>query len=122
MGGVSNLALQSEIKGLGDQIGDVKKLLVNNEERIRCLERAGDSTRPVYENRISSLEKTSEEHKKELADLAKLINTQAQSIENLKNSVKSMKAIWNWALGIFTAVVILVTGLLVTGQATLLFK
>jgi len=122
MSGVSNQSLQSDIKRLGDRIDDVKKLLESYEERIRCLERAGDSTRPVYENRITSLEKTTEEHEKDIKELTDLINTQAQSIENLKNSVESMKSIWKWGLGIFTAIVILVAGLLVTGQATLLFK
>ncbi len=122
MTGVSNLALQSEIQGLGGKIDDVKKLLANYEERIRCLERAGDSTRPVYENRIASLEKTAEDHEKEIKELTTLINTQAQNIDKLSNSVDSMKTIWKWALGIFTTVMIAIIIMIVTGQAQVIFK
>ncbi len=122
MTGVSNLALQSEIQGLGGKIDDVKKLLANYEERIRCLERAGDSTRPVYENRIASLEKTAEDQEKEIKDLTTLINKQAQNIDKLSNSVESMKTIWKWALGIFTTVMIAIIIMIVTGQAQVIFK
>jgi predicted RNase H-like nuclease (RuvC/YqgF family) len=119
---ISNSILQSEIKGLGNQIEDVKKLLVNYEERTRCLERAGDSTRPVYEKRIELLEKIAEEHDEELKSLKELINTQAQSIGNLKHSVDTMQKVWKWGLGIFTAVTVAVIIMLVTGQAMVVFK
>ena len=120
--GVSNAALKTEIEGVGKRIDDIKELLVSYEERIRCLERAGDKTTPVFEKRIEILEKIAEEHEKELKSLAALIGIQAKSIDKLKNSVDSMKTIWKWGLGIFTAIVILVSGLLITGQATMVFK
>ncbi len=122
MPGVSNLALQSKIEGLEGKIDDVKKLLTNNEERIRCLERAGDSTRPVYEKRIELLEKLTNAHAEELESLKDLINTQAQSIEKLTNGVDSMRTIWKWALGIFTTVIVAIIIMFLTGQATVIFK
>jgi len=119
---VSNSALKTEIVGLGERINDVKKLLVNYEERIRCLERAGDKTTPMFDKRIELLEKIADEHENELKRLAELINTQAKSIENLKNSIDTMKTISKWFLGIFTTVLVTVIILLVTGQASVIFK
>jgi len=120
--GVSNAALKIEIKGLGDRIDDVKHLLVAYEERIRCLERAGDKTTPVIEKRIEILENTTKQHEKDIKDLTALINTQAKSIEELKDSVNMMKTISKWFLGVFTAVMIAMIILLVTGQALVVFK
>jgi predicted RNase H-like nuclease (RuvC/YqgF family) len=120
--GVSNMTLKTQLEGLGKNIDEVKNLLVSYEERIRCLERAGDKTQPLIENRIAQLEKTSEEHKQELKDLTALINTQAQSVEKLKNGVDSMQRIWKWGLGIFTVVITAVIIMLVTGQATVIFR
>ena len=119
---VSNSALKTEIVGLGERINDVKKLLVNYEERIRCLERAGDKTTPMFDKRIELLEKTSEEHDKELKSLAEMINIQAKSIENLKISLDTIKTIWKWVLGILTAVIIAVIIMFATGQAMVVFK
>lgn len=121
-GRVSNENLHSQIMGLGTQIEDIKKLLVGNEERIRCLERVGDKTTPLIEKRIDLLEKTSEAHSKELEDLKDLITIQAQSIKDLTNSFENMQLIWKWALGIFTTVMIAVIILFVTGQAEVIFK
>src|SRR4030042_32035 len=120
--GVSNSALRNEIVGLGERIDEVKDLLVNYEERIRCLERAGDKTTPLTEKRIKDLEKIAEDHTKELKDLAKMINMQAKSIEDLKNSVDTMKTIWKWVVGIFTTVTIAVIIMFATGQAMVVFK
>jgi uncharacterized coiled-coil protein SlyX len=120
--GVSNLALKTQIEGLGDRINDVKQLLVAYEDRIRCLERAGDKTTPLIEKRIDLLEETSKDHEKELKALTALINTQAQSVEKLKDGVDSMQRIWKWGLGIFTAVTIAVIIMFITGQATVIFK
>ena len=119
---VSNSALKTQIEGLGARINDVKNLLVNYEERIRCLERAGDKTTPMFDKRLELLEKTSDEHDEELKVLAELINTQAKSIENLKSSMDTMKTIWKWGLGVFTAVIIAVIIMFATGQATVVFK
>ena len=119
---VSNSALKTQIEGLGSRINDVKNLLVNYEERIRCLERAGDKTTPMFDKRLELLEKTSDEHDEELKILAELINTQAKSIENLKSSMDTMKTIWKWGLGVFTAVIIAVIIMFATGQATVVFK
>jgi len=119
---VSNSALKTQIEGLGARINDVKNLLVNYEERIRCLERAGDKTTPMFDKRLELLEKTSDEHDEELKILAELINTQAKSIENLKSSMDTMKTIWKWGLGVFTAVIIAVIIMFATGQATVVFK
>src|SRR4030042_3152293 len=119
---VSNSALKTEIVGLGERINDIKKLLVNYEERIRCLERAGDKTTPMFDKRIELLEKTSEEHDKELKSLAEMINIQAKSIENLKISLDTIKTIWKWVLGILTAVIIAVIIMFATGQAMVAFK
>jgi len=120
--GVSNATLKTEIEGVGRQIDDIKQLLVSYEERIRCLERAGDKTTPVFENRIALLEKTTDAHEKELKSLATLINTQAKSVENLKNSVDTMKTISRWFLGVFTTVFIALIILFATGQALVVFK
>ena len=122
MPGVSNSALQTEIQGLGGQIEDVKKLLVAYEDRIRCLERAGDKTTPLIEKRIELLEKIAEQHEKELNSLTALINTQAKSVEELKDSVDTMKTISKWFLGVFTAVIIAVIIMFATGQAYIVFK
>jgi predicted RNase H-like nuclease (RuvC/YqgF family) len=119
---VSNENLQAQIKGLGIQIEDIKRLLVGNEDRIRSLERAGDKTTPLIEKRIEILEKTAEAHSQELEDLKDMITTQAQSIKDLTNSFETMQKIWKWALGIFTAVMIAVIILFITGQATMVFK
>ena len=119
---VSNSALRNEIIVLGEKIEDIKKLLENNEERIRCLERAGDKTTPLIEKRIQDLENTAKNHDQELKDLTKLINTQAQSIQKLTDSFANMETIWKWALGIFTVVMTAVIILLVTGQAEVIFK
>ena len=121
-GRVSNESLRSQIQGLGVQIEDVKNLLVNYEARIRCLERAGDKTTPITEKRIDILEKSSEAHAKELDDLREMITTQAQSIKDLTNGFETMQKIWKWALGIFTAVMIAVIILFITGQAEVIFK
>jgi len=120
--GVSNAALKTEIEGVGKRVDDIKELLVAFEERIRCLERAGDKTTPMFDKRIELLEKTTDEHEKELKSLTSLINTQAKSIEKLKHSVDEMQRIWKWALGIFTVVITAVIIMLVTGQATVIFK
>jgi len=119
---VSNSSLHFEILGLGGQIEDVKKLLESNEERIRCLERAGDKTTPLIEKRLEILEKLTEAHAEEVDVLKQLIITQAQSIKDLTNGFETMQKIWKWALGIFTAVMITMIILLVTGQATMVFK
>ena len=119
---VSNEALKTEITGLGSQIADVKKLLISNEDRIRCLERLGDKTTPLIEKRLEILEKLTEAHAKELEELKGLIITQAQSITELTHSFETMQTIWKWALGIFTTVMIAVIILLVTGQAEMIFK
>src|SRR4030042_2897742 len=119
---VSNSALKTQSEGLGARINDVKNLLVNYEERIRCLERAGDKTTPMFDKRLELLEKTSDEHDEELKILADLINIQAKSIENLKSSMDTMKTIWKWGLGVFTAVIIAVIIMFATGQATVVFK
>ena len=121
-GRVSNAALQSEIKGLGGQINEIKKLLVANEERIRCLERAGDKTAPLIEKRLEILEKLTEAHANELEDLKDSITIQAQSITQLANSFETMHKIWKWALGIFTLVIVAVIIMFVTGQAEVIFK
>jgi len=120
--GVSNAALKTEIEGVGRRIDDIKDLLVAYEERIRCLERAGDKTTPVIEKRIEILEYTTKQHEKDIKDLTALINTQAKSVEELKDSVDMMKTISKWFLGVFTAVMIAVIILLVTGQALVVFK
>ena len=120
-GRVSNLALQSEIQGLGNRIEDVKELLVGYEERIRCLERAGDKTTPLTEKRIKDLEDKTKAHDKELKDLTDLINLQAKSVDKLTNSWESQQKIWKWALGIFTVVVTAIIIMLVTGQAKVIF-
>ena len=119
---VSNSALKIEIKGLGEKLEEVKKLLVSNEERIRCLERVGDKTTPLIEKRLEILEKLTEAHAIELEELKDLITTQTQSITKLANSFETMQRIWKWALGIFTAVMIAVIIMLVTGKAMLVFK
>ncbi len=119
---VSNEALQTEIKGLGDRIDEIKDLLITYEIRIRNLERAGDKTVPVVEKRIEMLEKLTDHHEKELEDLKALINTQAQSIEKLSHSVQSMDRLWKWGLGIFTTVITAIIILLLTGQAQVIFK
>lgn len=119
---VSNEALQTQIKGLGTQIEDIKKLLVGNEDRIRSLERVGDKTTPIIEKRIEDLEKIAEDHTKELEILKDLITTQAQSIKELALSFEIMQKIWKWALGIFTTVAIAVIILFITGQAEVIFK
>ena len=120
--GVSNAALKTEIEGVGRRVDDIKELLVAFEERIRCLERAGDKTTPMFDKRIEILEKTTKEHEEELKRLAELINTQAISIGKLKDGVDEMQRIWKWALGIFTVVITAVIIMLVTGQATVIFK
>jgi len=120
--GVSNLALQTEIQGLGGRIEDVKNLLVCYEDRIRSLERAGDKTTPLIEKRIKDLETTSKGHDQELKDLKELINTQAKSIQKLTDSFEIMQTIWKWAMGIFTTVMIAVIILFITGQAEVIFK
>jgi hypothetical protein len=122
MTGVSNSVLQSEIQNLGGQIEGIKNLLERNEERIRCLERTGDKTTPLIEKRIDSLEKTALAHAEELKNLTQLITTQAQSVGKLKNGVDEMQRIWKWALGIFTVVMTAMIIMLVTGQATVIFK
>jgi len=121
-GQVSNLALKSEIVGVGKRVDDIKEMLVAYEERIRCLERAGDKTTPMFDKRIEILENTTKQHEKDIKDLTALINTQAKSIEELKDSVNMMKTISKWFLGVFTAVMIAVIILLVTGQALVMFK
>ena len=120
--GVSNAALKTEIEGVGKHVDEIKEMLVAFDERIRCLERAGDKTTPMFDKRIELLEKTTDEHEKELKSLTSLINTQAKSIEKLKHSVDEMQRIWKWALGIFTVVITAVIIMLVTGQATVIFK
>jgi len=121
-GRVSNSALKSEIEGVGKRVDDIKEMLVAYEERIRCLERAGDKTTPMFDKRIEILENTTKQHEKDIKDLTALINTQAKSIEELKDSVNMMKTISKWFLGVFTAVMIAVIILLVTGQALVMFK
>ena len=122
IGRISNAILRAEIKGLGTRIDDVKTLLVNNEERIRCLERIGDKTTPLIEKRLEILEKLIEAHAKELDALKDMITIQAQSITKLTNSFGAMKMIWNWALGIFTTVMIALIILFLTGKAEVIFK
>src|SRR4030042_1423357 len=87
---VRNSALRNEIIVLGEKIEDIKKLRENNEERIRCLERAGDKTTPLTEKRIQDLENIAKNHDRELKELTKLINTQAQSIQKLTSSFANM--------------------------------
>src|SRR4030042_6935450 len=111
---VSNQALQAGILTLGSQITDLKSLLESYEERIRCLERAGDKTTPLIEKRLEILEKLTEAHAKELETLKTLINTQAKSIDKLTDSFETMQRIWKWALGIFTAVMITLIIMFVT--------
>lgn len=119
---VSNQALQAGIRALGTQITDLKSLIEGYEERIRCLERVGDKTTPLIEKRLEILEKLTEAHAKQLETLKTLIDTQAQSITKLTDSFGSMQTIWKWALGIFTAVMIALIIMLVTGQAMVVFK
>jgi len=119
---VSNSALQLEIKGLGNRIEDVKTLIVNYEERIRCLERAGDKTTPLIEKRLEILEKLTEAHAKELEEIKKIITIQSQSVKDLTNGFETMQRIWKWALGIFTVVMTALILMLVTGQAEVIFK
>jgi uncharacterized coiled-coil protein SlyX len=122
VGRVSNENLHSQIKGLGTQIEDIKKLLLGNEDRIRCLERVGDKTTPLTEKRIKDLEDTANNHDQELKTLRELIAAQAINIDKLTTSFETMQKIWKWALGVFTAVIIAVLILLITGQATMIFK
>lgn len=122
VGRVSNENLQSQIKGLGTQIEDIKKLLVGNEDRIRCLERVGDKTTPLTEKRIKDLEDTTDDHDHELEKLRELIAAQAVNIDKLTTSFETMQKIWKWALGVFTAVMITVIILFITGQAEVIFK
>src|SRR4030067_2575952 len=121
-GRVSNQVLQAGILTLGAQITDLKSLLESYEERIRCLERVGDKTTPLIEKRLEILEKLTEAHAKELETLKTLITTQAQSINKLADSFKSMQKIWKWALGLITVVITALIITFVTGQATVIFK
>lgn len=122
VGRVSNESLKAQLQGVGAKIEDVKTLLVCYEDRIRSLERAGDKTTPIIAKRIEDLERVSKEHDQELKDLTKLINVQAQSIQKLTDSFDDMQIIWKWALGVFTAVMITVIILFITGQAQVIFK
>src|SRR4030042_1867139 len=103
---VSNENLQSQIRGLGSQIDSIKRLLEGNEDRIRCLERAGDKTTPLTEKRLEILEKLTESYAKALDQLKDIVIAQAQSIKDLTSGFETMQKIWKWALGIFTAVII----------------
>jgi len=120
--GVSNAALKTEIEGVGKHVDEIKEMLVAFDERIRCLERAGDKTTPLTEKRIKDLEDKTKAHDQELKDLTELINIQAKSVDKLTNSWESQQKIWKWALGIFTVVVTAIIIMLVTGQATVIFK
>ena len=118
----TNETIRVQLKGLTTQVDDIKKLLVGNEDRIRCLERSGDKTTPLTNKRIEDLETVTKDHDQELEDLRSLITTQAQTVQKLADSFGTMQTIWKWALGIFTAVMIAVIILFITGQAEVIFK
>jgi len=122
VGRVSNESLKAQLQGLGAKIEDVKTLLVCYEDRIRSLERAGDKTTPIIAKRIEDLESISKEHDIELNELKDMINIQAKTVDKLAESFDTMQKIWKWALGIFTAVVIAVIIMFITGQAQVIFK
>lgn len=111
-----------EIKVLSNQIADVKTMLEGNEKRIRDLERAGDKTTPLVVRQISDLEDKTDDHDEQLKQLRELLSAQTLNVNKLTNSFDSMQRIWKWALGIFTAVIIMVLIALVSGQAELIFK
>ncbi len=118
----TNETIKVQLQGVRTQIDDIKKLLVGNEDRIRCLERTGDKTTPLTEKRIKDLEDTADDHDRELKELRDLITLQTQNIDKLKDSFEGMQKIWKWALGVFTAVMIAVLILFITGQAEVIFK
>ncbi len=121
-GRVSNLALKTELEGLGGDIKEIKTLLEKLEERLRCLEKSDAGSHPVMLNRIETLETKVTQHDRDLKALQQMITDQKDSINNLKNSLDSVKTILKWLLAIFTAVAITVISLLVTGQALMVFK
>lgn len=118
----TNETIRVQLKGLNTQIEDVKKLLIGNEDRIRCLERSGDKTTPLTNKRIEDLETVTKDHEEQLEELRTLIRTQAQTVQKLTDSFVNMQMIWKWALGIFTTVMIAILIMLVTGQAEVIFK
>ena len=97
-------------------------MLEGNEKRIRDLARAGDKTTPLVVRQISDLEDKTDDHDEQLKQLRELLSAQTLNVNKLTNSFDSMQRIWKWALGIFTAVIIMVLIALVSGQAELIFK
>ena len=89
-----------EIKGLGNQIADVKTMLEGNEKRIRAWkEQAIKRLLVVRQN--SDLEEKTDDHDEQLKELRELLSTQTLNVNKFTNSFESMQKIWKWALGIF---------------------
>ncbi len=114
-GRVSNTVLKEGIE-------DIKELLINYEQRLRCLEQSYAGSQPLMLKSIADLKDKTDQHDKDLKALQDLITLQAQSIDKLAASQKSVSRILNWLLGIFTVVASAVILMLLTGQATLVFR
>ena len=114
--------IMADIKILSTQLTDIKTMLLGSEERIRCLERAGDKTTPLVVKQISDLEEKTDDHETQLKALRELIAATANNVDKLSISFEGMQRIWKWALGVFTAMLIAILIMLVTGQAEVIFK
>jgi len=122
----STAALQSQLNSLGERIeknfDEVKAMMNGFDSRVREMEKGEAGCQAITSGRIDAAWKKLDEHTKTLEDIEKIVQDQLLIVSQLIESQKQIKDILKWALGIVTAVIVVVVIGLATGQATVVFK
>jgi hypothetical protein len=139
---VSNSELQIRINDLATRMDkgfdELKLMLGVVDNRMRDLEKSEAGVHPVIETRLSAAWRKIDEHETKLQDVIKALNdsvsiedlkAHAARIEKLENMTSNalliatrLESIAKWLLGIFTAIIIPILLLLLSGKATIIFK
>lgn len=130
MAGTAGNALQSmildQMAALGERMDrgfdEVKSLLSVQDERIRALETAEAGCQPMVNAKIDAAMKRIDEHDLRIKTLYDLVTTQTNVLTDVSKGLATTNTILKWVLGIFTAVMTAIIVMLMTGQATLIFK
>lgn len=112
-------ALQAQITALAerteDSLNEIKGMLVALDARLRAMEIAQAGELPLLRIRLDAAWKKIDKHDEMIGQLAKNVAAALATANRLESVAK-------WFLAIFTAVLIAVVILFVTGKATIVFK
>jgi len=114
-GSTTNHVLQAQINALGESmqsgLGEIKQILQGIEVRVREIENREAGCYPMVNSKVDAAWRRLDEHDVAIVRLREVVGELVHTNRLL-----------GWAAGLVTAVLVVLLGALVTGQATIIFK